>query len=118
MLGLAMRAGKLILGTDMICRAMPKRGAGAVRLAVLSDTASTATKEKITKKGAFYGVPVITAPIDMSELGRMLGKTYAPAAVAVTDEGFAKEITRLAELAGATAVQILRKEVSDTGNGD
>ena len=49
----------------------------------------------------------------MSELGRLLGKTYAPAAVAVTDDGFAREI-----LNAHSSEKIFRKEVSDNGNGD
>ena len=40
---------------------------------------------------------MITPDIELGELGRLLGKTYAPACVGVTDEGFAKELARLAE---------------------
>ncbi len=92
MLGLARRAGKIIIGTDIICRAMPKRGDGSIRLVVISDKASEATRKKLTVKSDFYGISYIEVSIDTEELGRILGKTYAPAAVAVTDEGFAKEI--------------------------
>ena len=41
MLGLSMRAGKLIIGTEMICRAMPR---GEVRLVVMSSSVSAATR--------------------------------------------------------------------------
>ena len=40
---------------------------------------------------------MITPDIDLGQLGRSLGKTYAPACVGVTDEGFARELARLAE---------------------
>ena len=56
MLGFAMRAGKLILGTDIVCRAMPKRGAGRVLLVAVSCTASDATKKKLFTKSEFYGI--------------------------------------------------------------
>ena len=101
MLGLAMRAGRLVLGTELIRSALPRQGKGAVELVVVSETASDSTKETLKKKCAFYGVRIIEVAIDMAELGRMLGKTYTPAAVAVTDGGLAREIARLAELPSA-----------------
>ncbi len=113
MLGFAMRAGKLILGTELICRAMPRRGKDRIRLVAVSDTASAATKKKLFDKSAHYGIEAVELTIDMSELGRLLGKTYAPAAVAVTDDGFAREI-----LNAHSSEKIFRKEVSDNGNGD
>ncbi len=96
MLGLARRAGRVIIGTELICRAMPKRGEGSVRLVIISDKASDATRKKLAVKSDFYGIPYIEVSIDTEELGRMLGKTYSPAAVAVTDEGFAVTLTELA----------------------
>lgn len=95
MLGLARRAGKVIIGTELICRAMPKRGDGSIRLVIISDKASEATRKKLTVKSEFYGIEYIEVSIDTEELGRILGKTYAPAAVAVTDEGFARELRRI-----------------------
>ena len=92
MLGLAMRAGKVIVGTDMVCVALGKRG--KVRLAVLSDGASEQTKKKVSVKCEFYGVPTVTVSIDTAELGRLLGKTYGPACVGITDENFALEIAK------------------------
>ena len=94
MLGLAMRAGRVIVGTEQICTALPKRG--RVRLVLISDDASDNTKKKLTAKCEFYGVASMIVRLDTEELGRLLGKTYTPAAAAVTDENFAKELTRLA----------------------
>ncbi len=96
MLGLARRAGKVIIGTELICRAMPKRGNGSIRLVIISDKASEATRKKLAVKSDFYGITYIEVSIDTEELGRMLGKTFAPAAAAVTDDGFAKELIKLA----------------------
>ena len=97
LIGLARRAGKLIIGTELICRAMPKRKDGSVRLVIISDKASEATRKKLTVKSDFYGIEYIEVSIDTEELGRSIGKTFAPAAVAVTDENFAKELRRTRE---------------------
>lgn len=91
MLGFAMRAGKLVIGTDLICRAMKT---GAVKLVVISKYASVATKKKLTVKSEFYNVSAIEVDIDTERLGKLIGKTYSPAAVAVTDDGFATEIKK------------------------
>lgn len=112
MLGFAMRAGKLILGTDIVCRAMPKRGGGRVLLVAVSCTASDATKKKLFTKSEFYGIRAIEIPVSADELGRLLGKSHPTAAVGITDEGFAKEILKAASL------KISGKEVSVNGNGD
>ncbi len=95
MIGFAMRAGKLVIGTELICRALPS---GAVRLVLVSDNASDATKKKLFNKCEFYGVSAISSDIETEQLGRLLGKTYAPAAIAVKDAGFAKEIEKACRL--------------------
>ena len=45
MLGFAMRAGKLIIGTDLVCSAMSSKK--APKLVVVSEGASDGTKKKI-----------------------------------------------------------------------
>ena len=92
MLGFATRAGKTIVGTDLVCRAMPS---GKVKLTVISCGASDSTKKKLTVKSEFYGLRSLVAEIDTEELGRVIGKASAVAAVAVTDEMFAAEILKL-----------------------
>ena len=94
MLGLARRAGKLTNGTDQVCAAMAKKGAARRYLILVSYTASELTIKKVTVKSEFYGIPIRQIMIDTQELGRILGKTTTPAAVAVHDEHFAEEIAR------------------------
>lgn len=96
MLGFAMRAGRLVIGTESVCKAMAKRGNERVRLVLIALDASDGTKKKLLTKAEFYGVDAIEINIDQSELGRLLGKLYAPATVAVTDDHFAEEIRRAA----------------------
>ena len=92
MLGLAMRAGKVVIGTEIVCKSLGK--AGKVKLVLVAADASAPTKKKLRLKCEFYGVAVTDAPFNTGEMGRLLGKTYGPAAVAIIDEGFAREIAK------------------------
>ena len=94
MLGFAMRAGKVIFGTESVCSAMAKNGKAKPRLVLIAENASEGTKKKLLTKAEFYGIEAITINIDSSELGRILGKLYAPATVAVVDDRFAEEIKK------------------------
>lgn len=91
MIGFARRAGKTVIGTEQICREMPK---GKIRLAVISATASEPTKKKLTVKGEFYGIPTVVADLTTEALASLIGKTGAVAAVGITDERFAEEIIK------------------------
>ena len=112
MLGFAMRAGKAVLGTDLILSSMSIKGKGRVWVVVISCEAADNAKEKLMTKARYALVPVVEVEIGMAELGRLLGKTYAPCAVAITDEGFAKEIVN-----AKASETISGKEVSENGNG-
>ena len=92
-LGLCRRAGKTIHGTPLVCEALAKRK--PPYLVLLSAGASTATAKKITDKCRFYRVPLLTVPADTERLARAVGKESALAAVAITDENFAKELRKL-----------------------
>lgn len=123
MIGLAMRAGKVAIGTDLVIRAMRERGKGAARLVLISNSASDSTKKKICFKCEFYKIPVMELVMDSSELGSLLGKLYAPAAIAITDDSFAKEIRRiLTEISDSDQqyrdITTQRKEVSTQETGD
>ena len=93
MLGFAMRAGKLIIGTEIVCSAMS--GKNKPKLVIVSSGASDGTKKKISYKCEFYKIKLVQIDISTDELGRLLGKTYTPAVIGVTDEGFANEIEKL-----------------------
>ncbi len=109
-----MRAGKITLGADMVISAMQKRTKTAPQLVLVSMSASDATRARMMKKCAFYETELLILPIYMEELGRMLGKTYAPAVISVNESGFANEIKRLYALAaaqGSESEEIIRKDV-------
>ena len=86
MLGFARRAGKTVIGTEMICRMMPKKG--CIKLVVISAGASDSTKKKLTVKSDFYRIPWVIAEIDTESLASLIGKSGAVAAVAVPFSAF------------------------------
>lgn len=102
MLGFAMRAGKVIIGTDPVCKAMAKQGKEKPHLVLISESASEGTKKKLLFKAEFYGIQVCMIDIDSSELGRLLGKLYAPATVAIVDDRFAEEIKKATDSESAS----------------
>lgn len=99
MLGFAMRAGRVLLGTDIVISGLQK---GRVKLIIVSEHASEGTKNKIRYKCEFYKTPLIFTSLDGGELGTRLGKSYAPVVLAVTDEGFAAEILKAKNSDGNT----------------
>ena len=92
MLGLAMKAGKVVIGTEQVIAFIQKR---RIKLVLLSSGSSDGTKKKIRSKCEYYQVPLAELPIQTDELGDLLGKTYTPAVVGITDENFSRAITRL-----------------------
>ena len=91
MLGLARRAGKTVPGTEMICTQMREKKKPV--LVLLSCKASVATQDRLHRKCAYYRVPLIRIEVSTEELAHRMGYSGETAAVAVTDEGFAHELT-------------------------
>lgn len=93
-LGMCMRAGKLLLGPDLICKEMRRTSAGAgengVALVVEASDTSENTHKKLSDKCAYYGVELIRLPIDMGRLSSSLGKLRSVAAVAITDKNLCR----------------------------
>ncbi len=87
LLGLATRSGNLVSGEFMTEKAVKGRKA---RLVIVSREASDNTKKKFTNMCSFYEVPLYFYGT-MTELGHSMGKEFR-ASIAVTDEGFARNI--------------------------
>ena len=94
--GLCKKAGRGILGTEMVCEALRKQK--NVFLVICPSDVSENTRKKLTDKSAFYGVPLIEFPISGAELAHAVGKGNFCAAFAVLDRGFA---TLLEDLSAA-----------------
>ena len=91
-LGLCAKAGKLIFGVPMIIEAMQK--GKSVYLVLESGDTSDNTHKKITDKCNFYGVEKIRIEVDGGALAAAVGKSSSLAAVAITDEGFYKMVSK------------------------
>ena len=91
MLGLCMRAGKIISGEKACVQAVRAGGACAV---VLDRAAAKNAVKAVTDSCTFYEVPLVYAP--EHELGAAIGKPGRMVA-AVTDPSFADRILELAQ---------------------
>ena len=94
MLGFAMRAGKVVLGTDLVIGAIRAKGKGKARLLLISESASEGTRKKLCFKAEFYGVKTCFIDLSPDELGQTLGKKSSPVCLAIIDDNFAEEITK------------------------
>ena len=91
-LGLCSKAGKLIYGVPMIVEAMQK--GKKVYLVLEACDTSDNTHKKITDKCNTYGIEKIKIDADGGTLGASVGKSSVLAAVAITDEGFYKMVSK------------------------
>ncbi|MDQ0337303.1 ribosomal protein L7Ae-like RNA K-turn-binding protein [Caldalkalibacillus uzonensis] len=89
LLGLAMRAGKVVSGEEQVLKAMQRQLACLVLVAT---DASHNTHKKIRDKAAFYNIPYLIVG-DRYQLGHAIGK-HERVLVAVTDQGFANGLRR------------------------
>lgn len=92
LISLATKAGQ-IAGGEFLTEQQVKRGKAA--LVVIADDASDNTKKKFRNMCDFYKVPICFCK-DKDTLGHVMGKD-SRAALAVLDEGFAKEIRKQME---------------------
>ena len=91
MLGFAMRAGKVQIGAETVSVSLSRKG-GDIKLVLIPHDASLGARDKMMRRCKAHDVKCIVTDMDASVLGELLGKLYAPSAVAITDEGFAREI--------------------------
>ena len=89
MIGMAMKAGKVVSGEFATEKAVKK---GKAFLVIVSEAASDNTKKMFRNMCSFYEVPMYTYGTK-EDLGHSMGKQFR-ASLAVTDEGFAKSIEK------------------------
>lgn len=90
LLGLAQRAGKCIMGEELIIRSIQSNQA---KLVILANDTGKQTQKKINDKCKSYNVQVIIGD-DRETLGHAVGKTQR-VAIAILDAGFANKIQSL-----------------------
>lgn len=89
MLGLAMRAGKVISGEEPVLAAIRS---GQAKLVIVADDGSENTKKKIKDKSNYYGISLCIVP-SREQLGTSIGKSDR-VIVGVVDNGFAKQLMK------------------------
>ena len=90
MLGLCRRAGKTVLGTEMICKQMREKRKPV--LVLIASDVSENTMSKLIGKCIFYKIPYLIPELEGQMLAERLGRTGSLAAVAILDGGFAVEL--------------------------
>ncbi len=89
LLGLAMRAGKLITGEELSVKDIRS---GRAKLVFVASDAGKNTHKKIIDKATYYEVPVFDG-FTNEELSQAIGKSRM--VVTVLDSGFAKKMKEL-----------------------
>lgn len=89
MLGLAMRAGKLITGEELTIQDIRK---GKVKLAIVAQDASENTRKKVRDKSTYYETP-FDESLTQAEISHAIGKPRM--VIGILDKGFADKITAL-----------------------
>lgn len=89
LLGIAKRAGKLVMGTDSVLSIFPSK---KIKLLFIASDASDATRDKFDKKAFFYQVSVVNK-YTTSELSASLGVAQIKL-IGVIDQGFAEALIK------------------------
>lgn len=84
--GLAKRAGKAAVGTELACDAVR---AGTAKLGLASASVSSNTRKRLDNCFSYYGVPLVYLETDTAALGASVGKSET-ACIAITDQNFAE----------------------------
>ncbi len=84
-LGLCKKAGKLICGTPLVCRALAQKR--PPELVVMSGGASSQTKKKLRDKCSYYKVRLYELDAAPEEISEVLGGSGSVASVAICDRG-------------------------------
>ena len=95
-IGLCRGAGRAVIGVEMICETLKKRGVrqGAADVLVIeaSDTSEN-THKRVSDRCAYYKVRHIRIESDCLSLGKAVGKG-AVGAVMINDESFCRAIDK------------------------
>ena len=92
--GLAAKAGRVIVGVPLLCAALQHAAKGKAPLLVIeASDSSDATHKRITDKTTYYHLPVLRIAADRQRLALAVGKRDGEvAAVAVCEAGLARAI--------------------------
>ncbi len=89
-IGLARKAGKVSVGTEMVCDDIRKK---KVRLALYAEDVSANTEKRISDCCTYHKVPFKKCAVSKEALGAAIGKSFA-ACIGITDENLSELISR------------------------
>ena len=89
-IGLARKAGKVTVGTDMVCDEIRKN---KIYLVLAAKDVSDNTKKKITDCCAYYKVKLHVCDLTKEALGKAIGKPFA-ACIGISDANLSLLISR------------------------
>ena len=87
--GLARKAGKVIVGTDMVFDAIR---AIKINIVLYASHVSENTRKRISDCCAYYHIKLYRSPTTKIELGNAIGKSFA-ACIGITDPNLSELIT-------------------------
>ena len=96
-IGLCVRAGAVVRGTELVCDALK---AGTVKLVISAGDNSPNTAKRLRDRCAYYGVRLMVLPATGAELAAAVGRGGITAAVAVTDASMVRMIEKAARPLG------------------
>lgn len=106
MIGLARRAGRVVLGRDETLRSLEK---GKARAVVIACDAGNSLKHALSRALEQENPPPMIAVANKDSLGHALGRSTL-GVLAITDEGFARQVRTLAQTEHPTVEQAPRAE--------
>ena len=89
-IGLARKAGKVSVGTEMVCDDIRKK---KVRLVIYAEDVSANTEKRICDCCTYYKVFCKKSVLSKETLGAAIGKSFA-ACIGITDENLSELICR------------------------
>ncbi len=95
LVGIAMKAGKVSAGTNLVVDAI-RAGSPAKcpRAVFLCEDASDNTKKRVVNACTYYEIPLYTIPVSGADLGGAIGKSGIIAAVGITDAGLSEALVK------------------------
>ena len=88
LLGIARKAGKTVLGTDMTVESIRKKSS-SVKVIIMAADASQNTVKRIKNTSEYYGIHLIKLDADKLSLAQLMGHSSELSVIGVTDSGFA-----------------------------
>ena len=95
MIGFAKKAGKIIIGCELVLGAIRSAGQKFPKIVLVSADASENTKKRVENACKFYECSLRCLPIGGAKLGEIVGKSGTVCCVGITDDGFASTIRAL-----------------------